>query len=161
MYIIIFIYIKSNYKQKSILKLVLFQDFFYKMIGYLETIWLMTIHNLPLQDLVSMQHAVTKNTLACFLDTQLIPDLVAYETECTCWWCCQPLCLVRKAWINTTDCNTLPPGVWGDAGYFCREVAAKEGSRLGLEADETCEESRVTVSKLCARIYPLCVSCNM
>ena len=30
-----------------------------------------------------MQHVVTKDKLACFLDTQPIPDLVVYETECT------------------------------------------------------------------------------
>ena len=40
-------------------------------------------HNLPVQVLGSMQHVVTKDKLACFLDTQPILDLVVYETECT------------------------------------------------------------------------------
>ena len=69
------VYIKSNYNQKLILNLVLFQDYLYTNDR--------TFHNLPVQVLGSMQHVVTKDKLACFLDTQPIPDLVVYETECT------------------------------------------------------------------------------
>ena len=31
---------------------------------------------------IKSKHVVTKDNLACFLDTQPIPDLVVYETEC-------------------------------------------------------------------------------
>ena len=72
-----------------------------------------------------------------------------------CWWCCQSLYQVSKGWINTTDCSILPPGVWGEADPFCGEVAAREGSSLGLEADETCDEARVMASKPCAHILLL------
>ena len=68
-----------------------------------------------------------------------------------CWWCCQ----VSKGWLNTTDCSTLPPGVLEDADCFSGEVAVSEASSLGLEADEACDEARVTVSKPCAHILLL------
>ena len=45
--------------------------------------------------------------------------------------------------------------MWGDADHFCGEVAAREGSSLGLEADEACDEARVMVSKPCAHILLL------
>ena len=145
------VYIKSNYKQFFFLNLVLFQDYLYKNDR--------TFHNLPVQVLGSIQHVVIKDKVACFLDTQPIPDLVVYETECTepyplnwcwrCWWCCQFLYQVSK------DCSILSPGVWGDADRFCREVAAREGSSLGLEVDEACDEARVTASKPCAHILLL------
>ena len=43
----------------------------------------------------------------------------------------------------------------GDADRFCGEVAAREGSSLGLEAGEACDEARVTASKPCAHILLL------
>ncbi|KAK2169776.1 hypothetical protein LSH36_7g16089 [Paralvinella palmiformis] len=72
---------------------------------------------------------------------------------------------VSKGWINTRDCTTVPPCVWGDAVCFCREVATREGGILGWEADE----ARVTVSKPCAHILlllhchlsPLYLECHM
>jgi len=61
------------------------------------------------------------------------------------------LCWVSNVWINTTDSSALPQGVQGDGDHLCEEVAAKEGSSLGLEADE----ARIMVSKPYADILLL------
>ena len=55
-----------------------------------------------------MQNVVTKDKLACFLDTQPIPDLV-YETECTehptLSIDAEDAGDVVSLWTNTTDCS--------------------------------------------------------
>ena len=62
----------------------------------------------------------------------------------------------RSAKAGSTPQTAAPRhllGVWGDADRFCGEVPDREGSSLGLEADEACDEAGITVSKPCSHNF--------